>query len=425
MNATITPAGLTGAIQAPVSKSEAHRLMILAALAKGAPKIELGGTSADIEATARCLEALADDLVGTTKAQEADERAPLLLDVGESGTTLRFLLPVVGALGVECHIVRHGRLAERPLAPFDDELRAHGMQIAQDPTDPDSLMVKGTLTGGTFTLPGNVSSQFVSALLLAAPRIEGPVRVLVSKPVESRPYIDLTIGALEAFGVRVCTQDVTHDGRAFEQLTVEEGPLVAPGCLVPAGDWSNAAFWLAAGSWEPEGLTVSGLDMASRQGDRQILAALSLMGARVARLRDAARVTLDHPRAVRMDVSAIPDLVMPLAAAALACPGETVLTGAARLALKESDRLATTVAAIRALGGSATCTADELRVTGGAPLPGGVVDAAGDHRIAMMAAVLATRATGPSTILGAECVEKSYPTFFDDLRVLGGQVTLA
>jgi 3-phosphoshikimate 1-carboxyvinyltransferase len=175
---------------------------------------------------------------------------------------------------------------------------------------------------------------------------------------------------------------------------------------------------------EFEGLSVSGLNLQSVQGDRRILAALAAFGARIARRGGVARATKDRPRAATINVQAIPDLVPPLAALAATSPGTTTLSGAARLRLKESDRLETVSAAINALGGHATISDDKLLIEGTEQLAGGTLDAAGDHRIAMMGAIMATHAREGVVILGAHCVEKSYPTFWDDYAKLGGKVHL-
>ena len=411
MDALITPGRLAGAIPAVASKSMAHRLLILAALADEPCTLRCNTTSADIEATKDCLRTL---LFATGSG------APVL-DCGESGSTLRFLLPVVGALGTEASMRMRGRLAERPLAPFDDELRSHGMRIERDG---DELLVAGRLAPGRFMLPGDVSSQYVSGLLLAAPLLDGAVEVWVRKPVASRPYISLTVRALEQFGITVVTESAVQNSVLYERFSVNNSQIAAPAEVTVEGDWSNAAFWLAAGSMEAEGLTVTGLDLQSPQGDRAVLAALAAFGARIARKGSAARATADAPRATSMDVGAIPDLVPPLAAVAATTLGTTRLHNAGRLRLKESDRLVSVSSAINALGGHALENGDELVIHGVDQLRSGIVDACNDHRIAMMAAVMATHAAGPVTVRGAECVAKSYPTFWEDYEALGGNVSL-
>ncbi len=408
MNVTIQPGSLKGAVSAVPSKSIAHRLMILSAISPSPSEVICETTSQDIDATARCLRALSTD----------DDSC--LLDCGESGSTLRFLLPVIGALGKSARIIRRGRLAQRPLAPLDQQLRAHGMRIEDDG---DKLLVAGKLRGGHFSLPGDVSSQYVSGLLLAAPLLAEPVEVFVSTPVQSRPYVQLTIAALKRFGADVTCDRVGLGAASCERFAMQPCTLRAPRFVTVEGDWSNAAFWLAAGALEEQGLTVAGLDLMSAQGDRAILAALAAFGARVARKGDAARVTRDVPRAASMDVRAIPDLVPPLAAVAATTPGMSMLRNAGRLRLKESDRLATVTATINAMGGRARLIGDDLVIEGVERLAGGRVSAADDHRIAMMTAVMATHAMEATLLHGADCVAKSYPEFWDDYRMLGGGAT--
>lgn len=432
MNVRVLPGQLSGEVVAPSSKSEAHRLLICAAFAPGTTDVACTTTSDDIDATIRCLEALGARIArtrlgfrvrpvpGTSATDNIPEPARgATLDCGESGSTLRFLLPVVAALGCGARLSMAGRLPRRPLSPLYEELVAHGVELGPQGLTP--LEVAGRLRAGRFTLPGNVSSQFVSGLLMAAPLLGAPVEVLVSEPVESRPYIDLTVSALAQFGVGVSEAPArTADGRPARSYVVAPGGLVSPGSVTVGGDWSGAAFWLAAGALSEKGVAVRGLDLASAQGDRQVLAALALLGARVLRQSSGAACMLDAPRGRTLSVESCPDLVPPLAAVAALAQGATCITGAARLRLKESDRLETVSAAINALGGQACVEGDDLVIQGVVAPSGGVVDAAGDHRIAMMAAVIATRCSGPTTILGAECVSKSYPAFFEDFSSLGG-----
>lgn len=429
MHAHILPSNLSGALPAVASKSMAHRLLILATLANQPCEFVCNTSSQDIEATARCLRELQSFMHSKAEfksdprpaARDAIAGSACTLDCGESGSTLRFLLPIVCALGIPARFVRHGRLAERPLFPLDRELTEHGATLTEQNSD---LLVSGTLRPGRFTLPGDVSSQYISGLLMAATVLEGPSEVWVSAPVQSRPYIELTIHALSTFGQQVTCSSVTCDGKSYERFSLEPCGLTAPTTCIVEGDWSNAAFWLCAGSMEREGITVSGLDLTSPQGDRTILAALAGFGARIARKADAARATADTPRAATLNVQAIPDLVPPLAAVAATVPGTSRLSNAGRLRLKESDRLASITDAINALGGCAYIDGDDLVIEGASHLTSGTVNAQNDHRIAMMGAIMATHAKGPVTILDAACVAKSYPDFWDDYATLGGKVTL-
>ncbi len=434
MNAVVRPTPLTGEICAPSSKSEAHRALICAAFAPGATDIDCTTTSDDIDATASCLEALGARIARTERGfrvrpvsgTSASDNIPApnrgaTLDCRESGSTLRFLLPVVCALGCEATMTGQGRLSQRPLSPLYEQLQEHGVSLSPQGEFP--LSVGGRLTAGRFLLPGNVSSQFVTGLLLAAPLLASPLEIVVSEPVESRPYLDITQQVMKAFGVDVsCSREQAADGSRALVFDVCASGYRSPGALTIGGDWSNAAFWLAAGAIGKRGVAVRGLDVTSAQGDRQILAALSLLGAHVLRSPEGAAMRPAELHPTTINVSSCPDLVPPLAAVASFAPGTTRITGASRLRLKESDRLETVSAAVNALGGCCAISNDDLLITGSQTLAGGIVDAAGDHRIAMMAAVMATRCTGPTTIVGAECVSKSYPNFFKDFSSLGGVV---
>lgn len=436
MDVIITPHEIEGSIEAIASKSMAHRLLICAALCPGPATIRCTTSSKDIEATISCLNSL-----GASIEREGDflKVAPLpgapssdnirvgaygaVLDCGESGSTERFMLPVVAALGCDAALTGHGRLAERPLSPLYEELIAGGCDLTEQGTFP--LKVSGKLRNGRFELPGNVSSQYISGLLLAAPLLAGPSEIRVTTPIESRPYVNLTISALEQFGVHVTETNERDQNADYTVFAVSPStPYRSPGEVSVEGDWSNAAFWLAAGALG-HGVSVEGLDLASRQGDRSMLAALAKLGAQVCRTRGVASVHSGAPQGCDMNVADFPDLVPPLAAVAAFAPGKTRLTGCARLRLKESDRVETVVAGLSALGADITSEGDDIVVNGRDSLPGGVVDAANDHRIAMMAAIAASRCTGPVTILGAQCVEKSYPKFFEDYRQLGGVVEIA
>lgn len=435
MDVQINPRELTGTIDAIASKSMAHRLLICAALCPGPTTITCTTTSKDIEATIACLEALGarvvregDQLKVTpipgTSATDNRRQATTgaLLDCGESGSTLRFMLPVACALGCNASLTGHGRLADRPLSPLYEELIAGGCDLSEQGSFP--LATSGTLRAGRFELPGNVSSQYISGLLLASPLLDGPSEVCVTEPVESRPYVNLTTSALRSFGVHVEEiRDVNTAGQRVTRFVVSPAtPYTSCGQITVEGDWSNAGFWLAAGALG-KGVSVSALDLASRQGDRSMLAALAKLGARVERSGDTASVSAGAPCACEMNVSDFPDLVPPLAAVAALAPGTTRLTGCGRLRLKESDRIETVCAGLSALGANITSEGDDIVIEGRKALDGGEVDAANDHRIAMMAAIAATRCTAPVTIHGAECVQKSYPAFFEDYAKLDGLVT--
>lgn len=433
MDVTIRPRPLSGTIPAIASKSVAHRVLICAALAGATTDVDCATSSVDIDATAGCLRALGIGVARTkrgfrvvSRPGEAPKQPEVLhgreLDCGESGSTLRFLLPVVGALACDARLTGHGRLAARPLSPLYEEMLVAGSELSEPGIFP--LEVGGRMRPGIFELPGNVSSQYVSGLLLAAPLMDGYTEVWVENPLQSRPYVTLTKNAMRLFGVEVSErQDQRGDTTCTVFRVEQDARYVSPGTVAVEGDWSNAAFWLAAGAIGPEPVAVTGLDLLSPQGDRAILAALARFGARVARKGGMASVRRDRLVGCTLDVRDFPDLVPPLAVVGAFAEGTTRLEHAERLRLKESDRLETVTACLRSLGADARVEGDDLVIQGAEQLPGGVVDACNDHRIAMEAAIAATRCTGPVTIRGAECVAKSYPGFFNDYAVLGGDVS--
>ena len=403
MKATIYPSALSGEIESIASKSQAHRLLICAALADAPMRIRCATISADIEATAACLRALGADINYTSGVFTVDPIRKIpssaVIDVGESGSTLRFLLPVVCALGVDTTIVMHGRLPERPLSPLWEELERHGASLSRPAAD--TIQAVGTLSGGDYTLAANISSQFISGLLFALPLLDGKSRINLTGTLESSSYLEMTVRALRAFGV-----EADCDGDSY---TLTAGQTYrSPGEAAVEGDWSNAAFWICADRILGGTLSITGLDPDSPQGDR---------AAEKTSLRIAAGSAV-------VDCRDIPDLVPVLAVLASVSPGQTRFVNAGRLRIKESDRLAATASLLTALGGSVEELSDGLVVTGVAFLSGGEVDSANDHRIAMSAAVAALACRGPVILHGAQAVNKSYPAFWDDYRRLGGHVEL-
>jgi len=300
-----------------------------------------------------------------------------------------------------------GRLPQRPLAALEDQLQSHGITLSRP--QPHLLRCSGQLQPGDYTLPGHISSQFISGLLLALPLLDKVSTLTVTGQVESAPYIQLTLDTLRQFGI--CIE--AHDHR----YTVHPARFCSPGTVEAEGDWSNAAFWLTAGALG-QSVTVSGLNLQSSQGDRIILTLLSQLGASVQQKETSVTVSPGTLRPFTVDVSQIPDLVPILAVAACAAPGVSRITNAGRLRWKESDRLTAICHAINTLGGHAEQTTDSLIIRGGTAFSGGTVDACGDHRIAMAAAIAAILSTGSVTVLGAEAVDKSYPDFWHDFEIL-------
>ena len=404
MIARIAPGPLRGSIAAIPSKSEAHRLLICAALADAPTTLPLASSSQDIDATIRCLNAMGADIVlsdGELRVTPiADPPARCEADCGESGSTLRFLLPVAGALGIETDFRMHGRLPERPIAPLDRELVRGGCALTRP--ERDVLRISGKLRPGAFTLPGDVSSQYITGMLLALTLLEDESSLSITGKLESASYIGITRRCMASFGAK---PEPTDDGYRIPG----KGRYASPGRMEIGGDWSNAAFWLCINELPGCAVEVTGLDPDSAQGDRRIVSAL-------AELRSSDGVCI-------LDAGDIPDLVPTIAACACAAGKELRVTHAERLRIKESDRIATVRQALNALGGEVDETPDGLIVRKRKPT-GGTVDAAGDHRIAMMAAVASAGCTQEVVIRGAEAVNKSYPGFWRDFASLGGRVEL-
>ena len=405
-----------GELRAVPSKSASHRFFICAAFGAQPCEIACEPLSYDLKATLGCLSALgaAVSYTGGRVRIEPIRGIPSgerLLPCGESGTTLRFLLPLAGALGASAVFERRGRLGERPLEPFVSELRGHGMNIEDER---DVLRCTGRLRGGNWTLPGDVSSQFISALLLALPLLEEDSTLTLTPPLESAPYIALTERVLRSASVRFVREGLRYT------IPGRQRPALPP-ALAVEGDWSAAAPFLAMGALSEKGVAVSALDTDSVQGDRAIVELLRTFGAEVSVENGRAAVRKKELRGIRFDAAQTPDLAPVIAALGALSEGETRIENASRLRGKESDRLFTTAAMLRSLGAEVGELPDGLLVRGRPFLCGGAADGFSDHRIAMAAAVAASGCKEGVTLRGAECVGKSNPRFWDDFLSLGGR----
>ncbi len=404
MDVCIQPRRLSGTVTPPPSKSMAHRLVIAAALAAGSSTVRHVDFSQDVEATLRCMrtlgarwETVKDGLriAGIGGIRQPFGELPRF-DCGESGSTLRFLIPISMTAGRGGIFTGRGRLMERPQKPYFDLFDQRGIPYARQE---GALTVEGRLTPGEYRLPGDVSSQFFTGLLMAMPLLEEPSTVISATALESAAYITMTMGVLERAFVPV---RFTPGDRAFRISPA----IYHPFDVAVEADWSQAGFWYAA---QTLGSTVRirGMETGSFQGDRVVV---THAGA----LSGAGNVTID--------LSGCPDLLPPLAVMAAVRRGTTRFVGAARLRLKESDRLSTVHDMLSDLGGEVEEGADSLTVHGVPTLSGGIVDGANDHRIVMAAAIAATRCKGPVIIQGAEAVKKSYPAFWREYEALGGDV---
>lgn len=407
MDIKINPKTLCGSVEAPASKSVAHRMLICAALAKGKSTVRINASSEDIEATANCLRAIGTQIHingsewEITPPTELPEKATL--DCGESGSTLRFMLPVAAALGIDATFTGRGRLPSRPVGILLDAMEQHGVTVISRDFP---LHIAGKLQSGKYSVAGNVSSQFITGLLLALSRCAGESEIVLIPPVESRSYINITLSVLSDFGVQVIQKEDTY---RINGGSLQNGKFTAE------GDWSNAAFWLTAG------IPVIGLNGDSVQGDKAILRELQRFGASIKKNGDCFRADVSHLSGMRIDASDIPDLVPILSVTAACAAGETVIYNASRLRLKESDRIETTVQLINGLGGNACATDDGIIIKGKERLSGGEVSGCGDHRIVMSAAIASCKCDGPVIIRGAQAVAKSYPEFFNHFNSIGGE----
>ncbi len=412
-----------GQIAAIPSKSHAHRLLIASALCGQKTEILCPVTSKDIDATADCLRAMGTDITRTSRGFLTEGRpslSPAELCVRESGSTLRFLLPVLGALGISARLQMEGRLSKRPLSPLYEELCRHGMTLSPQGSNP--LRVSGQLAAGEYTIDGGVSSQYITGLLLALPMLHETSRLVITGRLESRPYVDITLKVLKSFGIEIKetlrpAEDVASvfeiPGAAWESSAAQPVTSVE-------GDWSNAAFFLAAGALTDKPVTVTGCDLSSPQGDRAIAELLREFGAIVETGEDSITVRRGTLTGISIDAANIPDLVPILSVVAAYAEGTTVIRNIERLRIKESDRVATVTELLTHLGSHCTATESELRIEGSPSLPGGTVSSHNDHRIAMAAAIASLGTTGPVEILDPMAVTKSYPGFYEDFAKLLG-----
>ncbi len=417
MNVKIYPSSLGGVVCAAPSKSEAHRLLICAAFAKKETVISCPRINNDIKATADCLSALGAKIEYINSAYRVKPVTHMpdkvvCLDAGESGSTLRFLLPVIGALGVRCEIKMRGRLPDRPLFPLDTELIRHGMKIEKQG---DTLVCGGRLAAGEYEIDGGISSQFVSGILFALMLLDGKSKLTVTGDMQSADYVKMTLEAMRSFGA-----DVAEDGRVY---TVNGGkPLLSDTNMTVDGDWSSAAFWLCAGALSEKKIAVSGMNTDSAQGDRRVCDVLKSFGYGI--VTDADGISCSpqgNMRPTVIDGADIPDLIPVLSVVAALTEGRTVVKNAERLRLKESDRLTATANALTSLGADIRVTEDGFIINGVKRLRGGRIDGVNDHRIVMSAAIASTVCDGEVIITDAEAVSKSYPDFWQDLALLGGR----
>ena len=418
MDIRITPGPLKGTVPAPVSKSELHRMLICSSFSDAPVMIKgfTGRLPDDILATVSCLERLGAVIscsggeIYVTPVNKVPERP--LLDCAESGSTLRFLLPVTAAVCGSAEIHGDSSLAARPVSELIDALSGCGAGFTSR-TLPTEL--RSSLSGNRFLIPGNVSSQYVSGLMMASALLPGTSEVAVTTPLVSRDYVGMTSEIMREFGAAV---------EQTESLFRISGPYRSPGTAAAGGDWSGAAAVMAAAAASPgSDVTVTGLEERSHQADRRIAGILSSMGALVSIDGGSVRVkSAGKLRSAELDADMIPDLFPVTAALGAGAEGVSEFRNCRRLRYKESDRIRTMDRLLSGFGTEVSTDGERFLVTGPGGRRSAEADPEGDHRIAMAAAVAAYAVGAETVIRGAECVEKSYPAFFDDLRSLGGRV---
>lgn len=336
-----------------------------------------------------------------------------VLDCGESGSTLRFLIPVAAAGNVNAEFIGHGRLPERPIGIYLDCLPKNGVQCETKGGLP--LKTSGQLKSGTFEIPGNISSQFITGLLLALPMLDGDSEIILTSPVESVGYINMTIDIMKSFGVEIQAVKTGYKIKGNQKYTARN--------FTVEGDWSQAAFFMSAAALGNT-ITIDNLNLNSYQGDKACMDLFAQFGADIKNENGNITISPNALKGIEIDATNIPDLVPILAVTAAFAEGKTTITGAARLRIKESDRLKAITDGLSRLGADITELPDGLIINGVEGLSGGEAEGYNDHRIVMAMAVAAIKADSDVIISDMESINKSYPTFFEDYKKLGGSANV-
>lgn len=412
----ITPTKLKGVVQVPPSKSLAHRAIICASLAKGVSRIDNIEYSKDIQATIKAMQSLGtmieeyDDYLiidgSTTFTKQNSE-----IDCEESGSTLRFMVPIAIVEENKAHFIGRGNLGKRPLDTFYEifERQNIGYLYKEEVLD---LYVIGKLKPDHYRIPGNISSQFITGLLFALPLLNGDSIIEITSPLESKGYIDLTLQMLKQYDIKI----INNEYKSFIIRGNQE--YQAHDYRVEA-DFSQAAFYLVAGAIGND-VVLTDLNLDSLQGDKETLDILEAMGAKISVVSDGIKVTGENLSGAIVDASQCPDVIPVVSVALALANGKSEVVNAKRLRIKECDRIVATASQINVLGGKVKELSEGMSITGISELNGGNCLSFADHRIAMMLAIAATRCNQPIIIDNMECVEKSYPSFWEDYQSLGG-----
>lgn len=407
-----------GTVNVPPSKSDVHRAIICAAMANGVSRISPVALSNDIKATIGCIKALGADAVLENNVLTVDgtnmyKNKTALLDCGESGSTLRFFIPIAAVGNINATFVGKGKLPQRPIGIFTEALPKAGTTCETEGGLP--LEINGQLKSGIFEIPGNVSSQFITGLLLALPILEGDSEIVLTSPLESVGYIAMTIRTMKQFGVNIqATEKGWHIKGGQSYKTCD---------YTTDGDWSQAAFFMVLGAIGGK-VTVKGVAKDSTQGDKKCAEILARFGAKVTQLDNEVTVEKRELKSITIDASQIPDLVPVLSVCAAFAEGTTKIINAERLRIKECDRLKATAELLNNLGGKVKELSDGLEITGVSSLKGGNVNGYNDHRIVMSAAVCAARSDEDITATFAMSINKSYPDFYIDYNSIGGKANV-
>ena len=424
----IFPHKLQGEVHVPSSKSMGHREIICAGLANGRSIVDNISMSKDIEATIRCLRAMG--VVVVEIASRFPERKALMItgtgklyakeagaDCGESGSTLRFFIPLAATLGEPFTLEGHGKLVSRPLQAYYDIFAEQ--QLAYSNNEGElPLTVNGVLKAGTYKLPGNVSSQYVSGLLFSLPLLEGDSVIEITSPLESASYVDMTLSCLKKYGIVI-----DNVGGAHREYRIKGRQKYRALDSVVEADWSQAAFWLVGGS-VGEAINCTGVDFSSLQGDKAIVEIMERMGARLERTEHTVKACHAATTKTVIDATNCPDIIPILTVLAATSAGTTEIINAGRLRIKECDRLAAITTELNKMGADIEELPEGLVIHGKPEGLAGdaLVEAWNDHRIAMSVAIAASACREPVVLEGTESVQKSYPNFWKDFVAVGGRI---
>lgn len=417
-NIRITPSPLEGDIKIPPSKSLAHRAVICAGLSEGISNIYNIIFSEDIKATTMGMESFGIEVNRKDESINIKGKSKLnlvnnIINCNESGSTLRFLIPLALLTGEEISFEGRGKLVSRPLDVYYEMLKNQNIHYENN-NGQLPLKVKGSLKPGAFYVKGNVSSQFVTGLMFALPLLEGDSKIIVTTELESKGYVDLTIDCMDKFGVKIENKD-------YKEFYIKGNQKYISRDYRVEGDFSQAAFWIVAGILGTN-IKCKDLNLNSLQGDKIILDIVKEMGANIKVSKDTIEVCESQTKGAVIDASECPDLVPILSVLGALSEGTTKIINAERVRIKECDRLKAMQTELSKVGADIEETEDGLIIRGKTSLKGGTVDSWNDHRIAMAMAVASIKCEEPIIITNSNAVTKSYPEFWKDFKMLGGNI---